>query len=168
MSARRPRQPRNLLDDARGPIAAETEERIAEFERLEAPAVDPSADLLNHCLRIAEPRGVVQCQVGAVIALEAAAAAGLDQARGEPPEIVADAESRGTHQGPIRQRQAVEVRDHAQLDFGRRMFDHFLQPPEQLLGLALHDRHIQILELLRQHAGRRADDEHAGLRFLGE
>ena len=46
--------------------------------------------------------------------------------------------------------------------------EHFVQPPEQLLGLALHDRHAQVLEFLRQHAGRGADHEHAGLRLFGQ
>ncbi len=76
--------------------------------------------------------------------------------------------NRGVQRRPIGQRQAVEVFEHSQLHFGLGVVAHFVQPPEQLLGLALHDRHAKVGELLRQDAGRGADDQHTGLRLFGQ
>ena len=136
-------QPADLLDEAGGPLAAETEKRVAKLERAKAPAANALPNFLHDRLRFAKARGVIQHQVGAVVALEAATAAGLDQARRESPEIVADAEPRRPQGRPIGQRQAIEIFDHAQLHLGPRLGKHFVQPPEQLLGLALHDGHAR-------------------------
>ena len=147
--SRRSRQAADLVDELQRAVAAEAEERIAELERAKTPAADALAHLLGDRPRIAEARGVFQHQVRAVVALEAAAAARLDQPRGKPPEIVADAESLA---GPAATSRAAAARSRSSVTPSCTVAPGLcraLRPAaRQLLGLALHDRHAQVRELL--------------------
>ena len=89
--------------------AVQAEERIAKLERAETPAADVLPHLLGHRFRAANAGRVVQHDVGTIVALHRAAAAGLDQRRGKPRKVVADAEPPRPKRRPVGQRQAVEV-----------------------------------------------------------
>ena len=114
----------------------------------------PTASGLRRRVRI------VQHDVGTIVALHRAAAAGLDQRRGKPPKVVADAKLLRAERRPVGQRQPVEVLQRAQLHGRPRPGQHFVELPQQLLGLALDHGHAQVGEELRQHGGRRTHHQH--------
>ena len=99
-----------------------------------------AGDFLGHRLGIAEPRGVIEQNIRAVVALERAAPAGLNVGRRKSPEIVADAEFFRLKRRPVGRRQAVEIVDHAQLHGRMGPLENFVQLPQKLLRLALDDR----------------------------
>ncbi len=155
-----PRQAADLLGQPRHLGAVQAEERIAKLEGTETPAADVVPHLLGHRFRAAKAGRVVQHDVGTIVALHRAAAAGLNQRRGKPRKVVADAELPRPKRRPVGQRQAVEVLQGAQLHGRPRPGQHLVELPQQLLGLALDHGHAQVAEKLRQHRGRRADHQH--------
>ena len=96
-----PRQAADPLGQVEHRRATQPEKRIAKLERAEPPAANPVGHLVGHRLGTPHAGRVLQDDVRAIVALQRAAAAGLDQARGKSREIVADAETLRPKRRPV-------------------------------------------------------------------
>ena len=97
------------LRQAKHPLAVDAEQRIAELERTKAVGLHAGAHLGHHAFRRAQPRGVFQNDIGAVVALQRAAAALLDQRGRKSRKIIADPELPRREGRPLGKRQQVEI-----------------------------------------------------------